>query len=189
VSSPVLHVLAGPNGSGKSSFVHAVLQPITHLRFINADEITAERWPGQESRHAYEASAAAMAARNEAFQRQDSFITETVFSHPSKVDLVRRGVLAGYIVTLHVILVPEDVTVARVEYRVETGGHSVPEAKTRERYQRLWALVAEARAFSQRAIFYDNSRAKTPFIPVAHYERGVLVPPASWPAWTPPALI
>ena len=30
-----------------------------------------------------------------------SFVTETVFSHPSKVDLVRAAAAAGYQVTLH----------------------------------------------------------------------------------------
>lgn len=42
----------------------------------------------QEAEHAYEASAAAMAARDNALSRRSSFITETVFSHPSKVDLI-----------------------------------------------------------------------------------------------------
>ena len=42
-----------------------------------------------------------------------SFVTETVFSHPSKVDLVRAAAAAGYQVTLHVVMVPVDLSVAR----------------------------------------------------------------------------
>ncbi|RFA07023.1 ATPase [Subtercola boreus] len=188
MSSPVLHVLAGPNGAGKSTFVRAVLQPVIHLPFINADEIAAERWPGSESQHAYDASAAAAAERDRAFGTRRSFITETVFSHPSKLELIRRGVATGYLVSLHVILVPEDVTVQRVAHRVARGGHTVPEAKIRERYRRLWGLVAEARCVAHSTTVYDNSRAATPFEVVARYERGRLVGAAAWPRWTPSAL-
>lgn len=156
----MLHVLAGPNGAGKSTFVKKVLQPATHLPFINADEID-----------------------------RRSFITETVFSHPSKVELVRRAGSMGYLVTLHAILVPEDVTVLRVDYRVSQGGHTVPEDKVRQRYRRLWSLVAEARELADRAAFYDNSGARTPFRLVASYDRGRLIGEAAWPAWTPTELL
>ncbi len=189
MSSPVLHVLAGPNGAGKSTFVKKVLQPATHLPFINADEIATQLWPGHESEHAYEASSAAAAARDEALRDRRSFITETVFSHPSKVELVRRAGSMGYLVTLHAILVPEDVTVLRVDYRVSQGGHTVPEDKVRQRYRRLWSLVAEARELADRAAFYDNSGARTPFRLVASYDRGRLIGEAAWPAWTPTELL
>lgn len=187
MSTAVLHILAGPNGSGKSTFVHEVLQPVTHLPFINADEIAAARWPGREEEHAYEASAAAAAARDEAMAQRTSFITETVFSHPSKLDLVARAYAAGYLVELHVMLVPEDLAVARVTYRVARGGHSVPEDKVRERYRRLWSLVAQARTPADRTAFYDNTRG-TPFVLVARFERGHVIGEAAWPAWTPPEL-
>lgn len=181
-------MLAGPNGAGKSTFVKEILQPVTRLPFINADEIASERWPGGESEHAYEASAAAAAAREDALARRQSFITETVFSHPSKVALIEHGIDSGYLVALHVILLPEDVTVLRVGHRVTHGGHSVPEEKIRQRFQRLWFLVAEARNLATRTTFYDNSRAKTPFQAVAEYERGRLIGDPAWPAWTPAAL-
>ncbi|MDA0167145.1 zeta toxin family protein [Solirubrobacter ginsenosidimutans] len=187
MSSPVLYVLAGPNGSGKSTFAREVLQPVTHLPFINADEIAAQRWPGREEQHAYEASSAAAAARDEAFSRRESFITETVFSHRSKLDLVAQAVQAGYFVELHVMLVPEDLAVARVAYRVTDGGHTVPEDKVRQRYRRLWELIAQARQIAHRSRFYDNSRSSA-FSPVAIYELGRPVGTSAWPAWTPAAL-
>jgi predicted ABC-type ATPase len=188
VSTPVLHVLAGPNGSGKSTFVRAVLEPVTRLPFVNADEIAADRWPGDESAHAYEASAAAAEARADLLRQRRSFITETVFSHPSKVDLVRQGVGAGYLVTLHVVVVPLAVTLHRVAYRVAGGGHAVPPAKIRDRYDRLWPLVVQARDIADATVFYDNSRADRPFTVIASYDRGRLTRPPTWPRWTPPAL-
>lgn len=187
MSTPLLYVLAGPNGSGKSTFVHTVLGPTTGLPFVNADDIAAARWPGDEEAHAYHAARAAAAVRTQAIIDQRSFITETVFSHPSKVTLLKRAMRAGYHVELHVMLIPEDVTVARVAYRVSSGGHTVPPGKIRERYRRLWGLVADARAIVHRATFYDNSRSK-PFQPVAVYERGDPVGMPTWPGWTPKVL-
>ena len=137
--------------------------------------------------HAYDASRAAAAERAVAITNRRSFITETVFSHPSKVTLVQQATRAGYRVELHVMLIPEDVTVARVAYRVSTGGHTVPPEKIRDRYHRLWGLVVDARAIVHRATVYDNSRSK-PFAPVAVYERGRPIGTPTWPTWTPEVL-
>jgi predicted ABC-type ATPase len=189
VSTPVLHLLAGPNGAGKSTFVARILQPVTHLPFVNADEIAAERWPGEELAHAYQASRAAADQRRRMLARGESFITETVFSHHSKVALVTQAVALGYLVNLHVVLVPADLAVQRVAERVRRGGHEVPEDKIRERYARLLKLVVNARALADRSTFYDNSLARSPFRVVATYERGRLVGHADWPAWTPTVLV
>jgi predicted ABC-type ATPase len=64
--------------------------------------------------------------------------TETVFSHPSKRQLVEAAIDTGYLVSLHVVMVPEGLAVARVAQRVRDGGHDVPEDKIRSRYLRLW---------------------------------------------------
>lgn len=187
---PVLHVLAGPNGAGKSTFATRILVPATGLPFVNADVIAAELWPdpGEAEKHAYDAARLAADERARRMDERTSFITETVFSHPSKVDLLTGAAAAGYHVYLHVILLPEVATVHRVAHRVHQGGHSVPEEKVRERYQRLWPLVAQARDVADRSRFYDNSLAKTPFRTVATYEHGGLVGEADWPPWTPDAL-
>lgn len=185
---PVLHLLAGSNGSGKSTFADRVLVPATHLRFVNADLIAAERWPGDASAHAYDASRAAAAEREELMATRASFITETVFSHPSKVALVHAAAAAGYHVHLHVFIVPADVTVGRVADRVRRGGHEVPEDKIRTRYARLWDLVAQAREVAEHTTVYDNSTARSPFVPVATYDHGRLIGTATWPSWTPAAL-
>ena len=182
---PVLHLLAGPNGSGKTTLATRVLIPATHLPFVNADVIAAERWPGQEVKRGREAAAAAAAEREALMRRRISFITETVFSHPSKVDLVRDAQRAGYRVTVHVVVVPEAVTVARVAERVGRGGHAVPVAKIRARYRRLWPLVVQARSLADQCFVYDNSTAAHALRLIASYERGVLLGAATWPRWTP----
>lgn len=186
---PILHLLAGPNGSGKSTYVARILGPVTHLPFVNADVIAARRWSDAQSAHAYEASRAAADERAQLLAIEASFITETVFSHPSKLELIDVALARGYLVHLHVILVPVEVAVHRVAERVQRdGGHDVPEQKIRERYERLWGLIAQARRRVDRAEFFDNSTAKHPFRRVAEYQHGLLIGDPEWPAWTPAAL-
>ncbi|KNY06115.1 zeta toxin family protein [Microbacterium sp. GCS4] len=185
---PVVHLLAGPNGSGKSTYAERVLQPVTHLPFVNADQIAAAEWPSAPAEHAYEASRLAAARRSELMNAQRSFITETVFSHSSKVDLVVEAVRRGYLVHLHVMMVPVEVSVARVAERVATGGHDVPEQKVRDRHARLWDLIERALPSADRAEFFDNSTAAAPFRLVATYEHGVPIGRVDWPSWAPSAL-
>lgn len=97
-----------------------------------------------------------------------------MFSHESKVELVEAAVEAGYLVTLHVVVVP-------------AGGHSVPETKVRERYGRLWLHVAKAIGRVDRVFVYDNTAAVTSFRLIAEFERGALLW-SDWPAWAPEGL-
>lgn len=184
-SDPVLYLVAGPNGAGKTTLVTRVIAPATHLPFVNADVIAAQRWPAAQAEHAYQASDVAAEQRRELIAAGRSFIAETVFSHPSKLALIREAQSVGYHVHLHVVLVPEDLSVARVNDRVRRGGHVVPEEKIRARYTRLWPLIVQARSLVERTHVYDNSRAATPLRLIATYEYGLLVGSADWPAWTP----
>ena len=182
---PVLHLLVGPNGAGKTTFYDNILAPVTHLPFVNADRIAKAMWPGDEEAHGHDAARLAEEKRNELLDKRQSFIAETVFSHPSKLELITRAKKAGYIVTLHVVLVPEELTVQRTILRSEQGGHSVPSYKVRSRFRRLWGNVKKAIAEVDETIIYDNSRAAKPFVEAARYLNGVAVYEPRWPKWTP----
>lgn len=185
---PVVHLIAGPNGAGKTTFYERILTPATHLPFINADLIAKALWPGHEEAHGYDASRLAETRRRETLEQRQSFIAETVFSHPSKLDFIREAKAAGYLVYLHVILVPEELTVVRARLRVEQGGHSVPEEKVRARFQRLWTHVVDAISLADEAVVYDNTRADRPFREVAHYADGAVIGAPKWPRWCPAEL-
>ncbi len=187
MSDPVLHVVAGPNGAGKTTFFERILAPIP-LEFVNADVIAAQNWPGDPLKHAYTAARLADQRRTELLANRVSFATETVFSHESKVELIRRAVADGYLVALHVILIPEDLAVARVENRVENGGHDVPEEKVRSRHRRLRTHIGEAIALTSEAHIYDNTSARAPFRLIATFRNGALVGEPTWPLWTPTEL-
>jgi predicted ABC-type ATPase len=189
MTDPVLHLIVGPNGAGKSSLFDLVIEPVTHLEFVNADVIAAATYPDDPAGGSYEAARLAADRRSELLTARRSFATETVFSHPSKLEFLRAAVDAGYLTTLHVVVVPEALAVARVANRVANGGHRVPATKVRARYRRLWPLVAEAIGTAASTSVYDNSRASEPFRLVARFECGRLVGDADWPGWTPDALV
>jgi predicted ABC-type ATPase len=158
---PTLHILAGPNGAGKSTLYQAELQP-RHpaVEFVNADRLAsahfghhasteAEAKKGQEL--AEERRAALMAAGK-------SLVTESTFSHPSKLDLIQEAQGLGYkIAVYHVNVRSADVSIDRVQNRVSQGGHDVPEDRIRGRYERNKALIKEAVLIADRGQVFDNS--------------------------------
>jgi predicted ABC-type ATPase len=179
-----LDLVVGPNGAGKSTFVRLVLIPALPpgTLFVNADEITKVRWPGAETEHAYDAARIAADTRARLIQTGQPFIAETVFSHPSKLELIDDALATGYTVKLHVIAVPLVISLHRVPFRVAHGGHDVPPDKITQRYERLWPLVAEAITRADAADVWDNSRRRP--VKVAEFIAGLSVGPPAWPAWT-----
>jgi predicted ABC-type ATPase len=143
--------------------------------FVNADEIAKQRWPDDPLSHAYDAARVASETRFRLIELGRSFIAETVFSHPSELNIVQAARAADYTVVVHVLLVPADLVVERVSRRGRVGGQDVPEE------------VATAAAQSDTATVYDNSRREGPRI-VARISGGIAVGSSSWPSWTPESL-
>lgn len=188
----LLHLLAGPNGAGKTTLYERSIRPGTGLPFVNADEIARAIVGGGRITRDVSVEAAMLAARrrDEFIANGTSFVAETVFSHPSKVELVHNAKAAGYDVRLHVVVVPVELSVLRVQTRVESGGHDVPEDKIRQRHERLWAHVAEAIAIADETVVYDNSRAAFPLREIPRFSNGRLTTKVpDWPTWIPPELL
>ena len=170
-----LDLVAGPNGAGKSTFVELTLAPLLPGSvFVNADEIAKQRWPDDPPAHAYEAALIAAETREKLIELGRPFIAETVFSHPSKLELIDTARAAGYTVVLHVRAHPRGPGGGRRCLPGQAGGHPVTENKIRQRYHRLWALVAEAITRCDQATVYDNSAIKGPRI-VAQISEGFIV--------------
>ena len=184
-----LDLIVGPNGAGKTTFYEQVIAPDRPgLPFVNADRIAKDRFPGQELERAYAAGEIAACARDALIDARLDFCTETVFSHESKVALVRTAADAGYDVVLQVIMIPLKLSGPRVATRVASGGHDVPAHKLESRYERLWPHVVTTAPHCQRAVFYDNSTDDGP-IEVASYRYSVADYLPRWPDWTPEPLL
>lgn len=183
-----LDLIAGPNGAGKTTLFERVIAPgRPGLPFVNADRIAAVRFPGEEEARSYEAARIASETRRALIEARLDFCTETVFSHPSKVDLVTTAVDAGYDVVMHVVMIPFELSGARVAARVAAGGHAVPTEKLAARYDRLWPNIAAAVPQCRTVGFWDNSNDAGP-LPVATFRYGIHDHPTIWPAWTPESI-
>jgi predicted ABC-type ATPase len=184
-----LDLLVGPNGAGKTTVYERLIAPDRPgLPFVNADRIAADRFPGHEVEHAYEAAQIAATARDALIEARLDFCTETVFSHPSKVELVDRAVDAGYDVVLHVVMIPLLLSGPRVGARVAAGGHDVPTSKLAGRFERLWPNVVAALPRCRRAVFWENAADHGP-TEVASFRFAVADYPPRWPRWTPPPIL
>ena len=178
-------VLAGPNGAGKSTLYRTRVAPAFAGPFVNADIIQREELGDDSPEAAYRAAEIATRRRSEILSRGGDLVTETVFSHSSKLDLVREARARGYAVwVMHVGVDSPELSVARVAHRVQTGGHGVPETKIRERYERSAPLIREAVRLADTGLVYDNSVAGQPPKLVLTFDRGLLTrirpDPAAW---------
>ena len=184
--SPLLWLLVGPNGAGKTTYYHHKIQPRLRAPFVNADLLAQDRWPDAPEKHAYEAAQQAESLRNRLLTQGRSFVAETVFSHPSKVDLIRAAKDRGYVVWMSFLyLESADLAVSRVACRVREDGHAVPPDKIRSRYERLSAHIHAALPLVDTLFMIDNSRERAAFRTVAVYHQGqrsFLHPQA--PSWT-----
>ena len=158
--SPVLHILAGPNGAGKTTLYEARVGRMANAPFVNADQLSLETL-GRHAETRAEAElgqSLANARRDELMAAAESLVTESTFSHPSKLELIRRAKALGYrVFVYHVNVMTPEAAVARVAARQAMGGQPVPEAKIRGRYERNQPLIRDAVRMADLAFVFDNT--------------------------------
>jgi predicted ABC-type ATPase len=182
---PSLVLLAGPNGAGKSTLYQTRVAPSFAGFFINADIIQRDELRDPSMEASYEAARIAERRREEMLLAGTSFGAETVFSHPSKLEIIESARARGYlVVVMHVGVDSPDLSVERVRDRAEEGGHDVPEDKIRARYERSQPLIRKAVLGADRGMVFDNSRLNTPPQQMLVFASGRLVQAApTLPHW------
>ena len=107
---PVFYLFAGPNGAGKSTLYQSALA--SGLLPADAEFVNADLYEANALHHIRDSTARSIKARAWADQRRAaclkqrvSFVSETVFSHPSKLDLMREARAAGFAIVLLVVCV------------------------------------------------------------------------------------
>ena len=113
-----------------------------------------------------------------------SFSQETVMSHPSKVEALKRAHTAGYRTYLYYVATETPlVNLTRIANRATLGGHAVPEEKTRARHARSLELLPSAFPFLSRAFFFDNSTDEMRYLASWESAEGLSVHEAALPNW------
>ena len=99
--------------------------------------------------------------RNSLLGVADRFSFETVMSHESKLDFIRRAKEAGYRTYLYFVSLPDPrLNQYRVQTRVLAGGHDVDSEKVVSRYYRTMELLLDAIKLVDKAYLFDNSSSK-----------------------------
>jgi predicted ABC-type ATPase len=134
---PTVYVIAGPNGAGKTTFASQFLPDFVKCReFLNADLIAAGLSPFAPETQNLRAGRLLLERIRELAEQQVDFGFETTLSGRTYVKLLTEMKANGYRVVLFFLWLPSaDMAVARVENRVEEGGHGVPAEDVRRRYQ------------------------------------------------------
>ncbi|SDF04529.1 zeta toxin family protein [Rhodobacter capsulatus] len=128
---PALVLLAGPNGAGKSTLYQTRVAPSFAGPFINADLIQRDELRDPSMEASYRAAEIAAERRAELLAAKQSFATETVFSHPSKLAILTEAQARGYmVIVMHVGVDDPELSVARVRARTEEGGHESPRRRS-----------------------------------------------------------
>ena len=158
-----LWLLVGGNGAGKSTFYRLILEPLG-LPFVNADRLAKLVYPAAAEEHSYEAALLADQQCNTLLVNGASFCFETVFSHPSKIDVTVRAKALGYTVIMVLIhLEQAALNAARVAKRVQEGAHNVPTEKLLKRIPRMLDQVKTAIPLCDEVRVLDNSSTENPF--------------------------
>ncbi len=159
---PIFHLLAGPNGAGKSTLFRALVRDgiiSVDLPFVNADLHERDCLqhiidPEKRSNAARQWADAQRAAKLSA---GESFASETVFSHASKLALIEEAIAHGLVVALYVVALDDPQRLlTRVKQRVREGGHDVPADRILARYPRTLANLSKAVHLATVAYLYES---------------------------------
>ncbi len=161
IQKPKLIVIAGPNGSGKTSVTTQILKHewVQGCVYINPDNIAQEQFGDWNSPEAVlKAAEFATQQRENCLKNGESFIFETVFSAPDKVDFLRKAKEAGFFIRfLFVGTNHPMINSSRIARRVMEGGHDVPISKIVSRYYKSINNACLVSHFVDRFYVYDNS--------------------------------
>ena len=160
MTKPRVIIIAGPNGAGKTTFAREFLpQEAGCPIFVNADLIAAGLSPFDPERAAIQAGRLTLQAIAQHVARGESFAFETTLSGRAYARQIPQWRALGYRVELFFLSLPSaDMAVQRVAERVRQGGHNIPEATIRRRFEAGWRLLTEVvQPLVDQWVLFDNA--------------------------------
>ena len=160
MTQPKIIIIAGPNGAGKTTFAREFLpQEAGCPVFVNADLIAAGLSPFAPERVAIQAGRLMLEAIAQHVARRESFAFESTLSGRAYARQIPQWRQFGYRVELFFLsLTSADMAVQRVAERVRQGGHYIPEAMIRRRFDAGRRLFLDLyQPLVNQWALYDNS--------------------------------
>ena len=162
-TQPTCYVIAGPNGAGKTTFALRYLPEITGCKnFINADLIADGLSPLDPTKVQLAAGKTLLREIQLNVIKRVDFAFETTLSGRSYARLLKELRSNGWKVVLFYLWIPSaEFSRLRVEQRVETGGHDIPDDAILRRYSRTVSNFLNVfTPLCDEVFCYDNSTAE-----------------------------
>lgn len=133
-----VYIVGGPNGSGKTTFVKQFLPEYVKVKnFVNADDIAVGLSPFDSSAMNITSGKLMLKLIRKYSNIGEAFGYEATLSGKRQLTMINELKVAGYCVYIFFLdIASADLAVSRVKFRVETGGHNIPEETIRRRYVR-----------------------------------------------------
>ena len=135
---PTIYLFAGSNGAGKTTFARAYLRLLDPIpRFLNADEIARGLSPLEPQKLALKAGRLLLHEIHDSLKSRVSIGLESTLSGTTHAKWIQHAKSLGYQIELHYLWIPSpDLAIRRIRQRVKMGGHHIPEADVRRRFDR-----------------------------------------------------
>lgn len=133
-----VYIIAGPNGSGKTTFARTFLPEYAKCdRFINADLIATGLSPFSPQQAAIKSGKLVLGQIKEYLESGVNFGFETTMSGVTYLKYFKMLKEKGYKIHIYFLWIPSSqLAIARVKDRVAQGGHNVPVADIKRRFER-----------------------------------------------------
>ena len=154
-----VYIIAGPNGSGKTTFASTFLPEYAKCdRFINADLIAQGLSPFSPRQVAMKAGKLVLQQIKEFAEKNIDFGFETTMSGVTYLKYFRMLKEKGYKIHIYFLWIPSSqLAIARVKDRVAQGGHNVPIADIKRRFERSTEkFFKQYRLLADQWILFNN---------------------------------
>ena len=162
-------IIAGVNGAGKSSLTGVLRTEITNLgKIIDVDKIIVKC-----GNNVIEGGKKSIELIEECLEKEICFTQETTLSGHRILNTVKRAIEKGYYIRLYYVgLNTVEESLVRIENRVKKGGHNIPDADVKRRFNKRFEDLTTILQYCDEATFYDDENG---FVAVAEYKNGEIL--------------
>ena len=165
-SEKIAIIITGPNASGKSTVASRLLPLLVEsgvkMPFLNPDMIAKIKFDNitpEEDKYMKYAMPYTNDIRLQLVNLGQSFMLETVFSNPKKLELILELKKSDYYIhTIFICTDNPDINIKRAAVREEAGGHAVPIDKIITRYYKSLSNISQIFQISDSGVVIENSK-------------------------------
>ena len=158
MNPPRLTIIAGANGCGKTTLTRWDRKTFASIPTLDPDAIEKTLQSTVVATSPIASARHVLNAAKQHVSRAETFAVETTLSGHTYLQMMVDARIRGFeIVLVYIGTENVEINLARIRNRVLAGGHDVPEADVRRRYQRSFKSLLIAIERADHTILFDNS--------------------------------